>query len=130
MIDEPEQTPPSPNDFPDKMTEEIAEKIKMAINIIHELTENMSPPMDPRAFGLLEMAADLLEEQLDTGRLYYPDTIAHDTQDIENKLSQIQDDLTLLQSAPNNPHKSLGDQMAEDIQKFFDRNDLLPDEEQ
>lgn len=130
MIDEPEQNEPSPNNFPDRMTEEVAEKIKAAIDVIHELTEGMSPPMDPRAFGLLEMAADLLLEQIQTGRVYYPDNLEQDSSEINSKLNQIQDELKILQDIPYNPPKSLGDQMAEDIQKFYEKNDLLPDEEQ
>ncbi len=129
MIDEPEQDEPTPNTRPEKMTEELAEEIRAGIELIHELTGQMGPPMDPRAFGLLEMAADLLLEQIETGRLYYPDTEEKDSNEIQAKLSQVQSDLTLLQNAPNKPSKSLGDQMEEDIHKFFEREDLLPDEE-
>lgn len=130
MIDEPEQNDPSPNPRPEKMTEEIQETIRRAIEVIHELTAAMSPPMDPRSFGLLEMAADLLLEQIETGRLYYPETLnEQDSLGIQEKLNQIQKDLTVLQNIPSKPQKSLGDQMEEDIHKFFEQSDMLPDEE-
>lgn len=130
MIDEPEQDEPTPNERPEKMTEQLAEQLRAGIELIHELTSGMGPPMDPRAFGLLEMAADLLLEQIETGRLYYPDTEEKDSAEIQAKLNQVQKDLTLLQSAPNKPSKSLGDQMEEDIHKFFEQTDMLPDEEE
>lgn len=129
MIDEPEQNEPAPNDTPDKMTEEILEKLRAAVEIIHEVSGEMAPPMDPRAFGLLEMAADLLLEQIETGRLYYSDD-SKEASDIEEKLKQVQGDLSLLKNTttPTN-NKSLGNKMADDIQKYFEQSDLLPDEE-
>lgn len=131
MIDEPDQDEPSDNSAPEKMTEAIAEEIRTAIDALQEVTSKMAPPMDPRAFGLVEMAADLLLEQIETGRLYYADN-TEQSNDIQNKLNQVQNDLTILQNAPNKPSfptRSLGEQMADDIQKYFEHNDMLPDEE-
>lgn len=130
------------------------EAIRKLMELLEELSETINPPIDPRVAGLLLIAADLLNQQLEMDISYNNEEETDDdmalisergplelTEEEASALvkeimepksnmdfSKVQQNMLFLIDEPDIeppslPGKTLGDQMADDINAWFDELD-------